>query len=127
VRCLIVAEQVTLRRLIARGLRGLGGSLSLIEGDDPATALAAVDALPELAVVEWTLTSPAAIEFVRSLRSTSPATRIVIITSRRREQDVLEALSAGADDYLVKPVAPEDLGRRVAALLASGEPESRAA
>ena len=62
-------------------------------------------------------------EALRHLRA-SPDTLaipVIMLTARRGEQDVVQALSLGASDYLSKPFMPDELVLRVRRLLAQGK------
>lgn len=56
----------------------------------------------------------------RNLSATVP---VIFVTSRGYEQDIVEGLQAGADDYMVKPIRPFELKARVAALLRRAYPD----
>jgi len=57
------------------------------------------------------------IEACRRIRSASPKIGIVMITVRDAEEDIVEALEAGADDYVTKPFRARELLARVGALV----------
>ena len=74
---------------------------------------------PDLVVLDRLLPGMQGIEILQRLRQL-PATYftpILMLTGKRGEASIDEALAAGADDYLVKPLEPKDLVRRVAAAL----------
>lgn len=74
-----------------------------------AARAAMVQRLPDLVVTELDLPDGSGIDLLSSLR-TSPATRhvlLMVVTRRNLVGDKIVALQAGADDYLVKPVAPD--------------------
>ena len=74
---------------------------------------------PDLVILDRSLPGMPGMEILRRLRQT-PATYltpILMLTGKRGNGLVDEAVEAGADDYLVKPFQPDDLVRRVAAAL----------
>ena len=71
----------------------------------------------DVAIVDLGLPGVPGIEIIRRLRSAGKAYPILILTARERWQDKVEGLSAGADDYLVKPFEMEELLARLNALL----------
>ena len=74
---------------------------------------------PDLVILDRLLPGMQGVEILQRLRQL-PATYltpILMLTGKRGEASIDEALAAGADDYLVKPFEPEDLVRRVAAAL----------
>ncbi len=71
---------------------------------------------PDLVVLDWLLPKLNGIEVARLLRSTSD-TAILMLTARDAVEHRVEGLDSGADDYLVKPFAPDELLARIRALL----------
>jgi two-component system response regulator MtrA len=86
---------------------------------EQALALARAEA-PDLCVLDVMMPKLTGLEVMRALRQ-DPATartRILLLTARAGEQDVDAGFSGGADDYVIKPFSPQELGSRVRALLA---------
>jgi two-component system response regulator PhoP len=71
----------------------------------------------DLAIVDLGLPKMPGLEVIKKLRAESKAYPILILTARDRWQDKVEALQAGADDYVVKPFHFEELLARAQALL----------
>ncbi|WP_366925172.1 response regulator transcription factor [Halomonas sp.] len=68
-------------------------------------------------VVDWRLPEVSGLSFVQQLRrQLGWGVPILMITASRSEQDVIEALASGADDFLAKPLRPDELQARVQAL-----------
>lgn len=94
-------------------------SHDLIEAENVAQAKElALAEEPELAVVDWMLPDTSGIEFIRWVRrqdvlQTMP---VLMLTAKDQESDTVKALDAGADDYMTKPVAIQELIARVRAL-----------
>ena len=81
----------------------------------------------DLLVVDWLMPDVSGIEVLRQVRSHNGLTPpVLFITSRDSERDVIEALEAGADDYMVKPVRSGELIARVKALLCRALPQPEA-
>jgi two-component system, OmpR family, response regulator PhoP len=70
-----------------------------------------------VAIVDLGLPKITGMELIRRLRAAGKSFPILILTARDRWQDKVEALSTGADDYVVKPFQMEEVRARVAALL----------
>ena len=72
---------------------------------------------PRLAILDWQMPEMDGIEVCRRLKrcQTLPFTYVVMLTSRDAEEDIVEGLDAGADEYLTKPVEPKVLRSRLAA------------
>ncbi|MRR52103.1 MAG: response regulator transcription factor [Rhodocyclaceae bacterium] len=82
----------------------------------------------DLLILDWMLPDGSGLDAIEQLRPKLPDIPIIIVTSRDAEEDLIEALSRGADDYLVKPPRPGELLARVGALLrrAAGRSENAA-
>ena len=71
----------------------------------------------DLFVVDWRLPEISGLSFVQQLRrQLGWEVPILMITATRSEKDVIEALQSGADDFLAKPLRPDELQARVQAL-----------
>lgn len=72
----------------------------------------------DLMLIDWELPDTAGIDVLRTLRGRSQAQwPVIFVTHRDEERDVVQALLAGADDYVVKPVRSAELKARMLALL----------
>src|SRR5437016_9543526 len=88
---------------------------------DGGAALAAVElAVPDLVVLDVAMPGLDGFAVCRRLRGKGLALPILLLTARDAVPDRVAGLDAGADDYLVKPFASEELVARVRALLRRG-------
>lgn len=67
-------------------------------------------------LVDWQLPDGSGMGWIRARRAGGDHTPVLMITARDLLQDRVEGLDSGADDYLVKPVAPEELAARLRAV-----------
>jgi two-component system response regulator MprA len=120
---LVVDDDVPIRRMLARTLSAEGYAVEAAA--DGGAALAAVEtSMPDLLVVDVTMPGLDGLALCRRLRAKGLAVPILLLTARDAVADRVAGLDAGADDYLVKPFATEELLARVRALLRRGrEPE----
>jgi signal transduction histidine kinase len=81
----------------------------------------ALGQLPQLLVLDWHMPDMSGVEVCRFVRETLDAGRlpILILTGATSEESLLEALSAGANDFVRKPFLTSELNARVAALMRS--------
>ena len=71
---------------------------------------------PDLVVLDWLLPGLDGLEFISQLRQ-EQRTPIIMLTSKRQEEDRVLGLDSGADDYLAKPFSPRELVSRIHAVL----------
>src|SRR5918998_3914915 len=88
---------------------------------DGGAALASVErSTPDAIVLDVAMPGMDGLAVARRLRDKGLATPILFLTARDGVADRVAGLDAGADDYLVKPFAPEELAARLRALLRRG-------
>ncbi len=91
--------------------------------DGPAALVAVERAAPDLIVLDVMLPGMDGLAVARRLRARGLTLPILLLTARDAVAERVAGLDAGADDYLVKPFAAEELMARVRALLRRGEVE----
>ena len=80
----------------------------------------------DLFVLDWRVPKMSGIEVLKHIREVKGMKEpVLFLTSRSDEQDITEALNAGADDYCTKPVRPSEFTARVKALLRRTYPDSQ--
>jgi two-component system response regulator MprA len=116
---LVVDYDRPIRRMLERTLSAEGYSVR--SAADGGAALAAVErAVPDVLVLDVGMPGIDGLAVCRRLRGKGLAVPILLLTARDAVTDRVTGLDAGADDYLVKPFAPEELSARVRALLRRG-------
>jgi two-component system chemotaxis response regulator CheY len=120
-KCLVVDPSPTMTRIIQNILRAAGGE-DMLSARDTAGALELFDggkgASLDLIVTERDLPGGSGLDLVSALRAveglaTTPA---IMVSSRNSRQDVLDAIQAGIDAYVLKPLNQEALLQRATAL-----------
>ncbi|MEV6605563.1 response regulator transcription factor [Kutzneria sp. NPDC051319] len=115
-RVLVVDDEPAVRESISRSLRFEGYEVELAADGD--SALKSQAARPADAVVlDVMMPVIDGLETCRRLRATGDRVPVLMLTARRAIGDRVTGLDAGADDYLVKPFALEELLARLRALL----------
>jgi two-component system response regulator MprA len=121
VRVLVVDDEPALRSSLERALRQAGYDVGLAA--DGREALRAVAAEPPDAVVlDVVMPGIDGIEATRRLRADGNRTPVLLLTARQEVADRVSGLDAGADDYLTKPFALDELLARLRALLRRSAP-----
>jgi two-component system KDP operon response regulator KdpE len=114
-RILIVDDEQAIRRFLQAALAS--SEFTLHEADNGHAALAAAVALrPDLILLDLGLPDIDGVEVISRLREWS-AVPIIVLSVRDREKDKVEALNAGADDYLTKPFGVAELSARMRVVL----------
>ncbi|HEX6061194.1 MAG TPA: response regulator transcription factor [Candidatus Limnocylindria bacterium] len=117
---LVVDDDARLGASLRRALAYEGYSVE-VAADGPGALVAARDRVPDLVVLDVMLPGLDGVEVCRRLRAGSDVA-ILMLTARDAISDRVAGLDAGADDYLVKPFAYDELLARVRALLRRREP-----
>jgi DNA-binding response OmpR family regulator len=115
-RILLVEDEEKVARFVARSLRAEGHSLETVGHAEDARLLLATAAF-DLILLDLMLPGADGLTFCRELRARGDATPILMLTARDAVKDRVQGLDSGADDYLTKPFALEELLARVRALL----------
>ena len=119
-RILLVEDDAKAARLLARGLEEEGFAVDLADSAEQGDAL--VTGTPyDLIVLDWLLPGQDGLSLCRELRHRGVSTPILMLTARDALGDRVAGLNTGADDYLTKPFAFEELLARSRALLRRAE------
>jgi two-component system, OmpR family, response regulator MprA len=120
---LVIEDDARIADFIRRGLIYEGYQVEVARDGESGLA-AARDHPPDLVILDWMLPGLDGLEVLRRLRAASDLP-VLMLTAKDAVSDRVAGLEAGADDYLVKPFAFEELLARVRALLRrrASEPE----
>ena len=117
---LVVDDEPQIRRVMLTTLASQG--YSVIEARSGEEALEKIRGeRPDLILLDVNLPGISGLETCREIRSSSDAP-IIMLTVRNSERDKVQALDAGADDYVVKPFGVEELMARIRAALRRAAP-----
>ena len=115
-RLLVIEDDVTLRETLTQELTELGFAVE--QAADGTEGLYFAQEYPiDLAIVDLGLPGMSGLDIIRQVRADGKTYPILILTARDRWEDKVDGLSAGADDYVVKPFHFEEISARVNALL----------
>jgi two-component system response regulator MprA len=123
---LVVDDDPELRAALTRALRLDGYDVTAVSN-----GLKALEAIPELkpdvVVLDLMMPFVGGLEVCRRLRAKGDRTPILVLTARDEVGDRVAGLDAGADDYLAKPFALDELRARLRALLRRSRPPAESA
>lgn len=115
---LIVDDEAPIREMIAVALEMAG--YECLEADNTQDAHSImIDKKPDLILLDWMLPGTSGIELARRLRRDEITANIPIImlTAKGEEDNKIQGLEVGADDYITKPFSPRELVARLKAVL----------
>ena len=121
---LIVDDEAPIREMIAVALEM--ADYRVLEADNAQAAHAmVVDDQPDLLLLDWMMPGTSGIELARRLkRDTATAELpIILLTAKSEEDNKIQGLEAGADDYITKPFSPRELVARLKAVLRRTTPK----
>jgi len=121
---LIVEDEAPVREMLRFLL--LQGGMEVREAQDAVVARQRLsEERPDLLILDWMLPGQSGVALARDLRR-HPDTReipIIMLTARAGENDKVQGLESGADDYVTKPFSPREFLARVKALLRRVSPQ----
>src|SRR5450631_3280035 len=118
---LVVEDSAVYRKLIGDHLRAWGFGVTLATTGSAAWEILQKTGSPKLVLLDWVLPDLDGIELCKRIReagssggeSTAPYVYVILLTSNEGRQNMLDAMQAGADDYLVKPFDELELKARL--------------
>ena len=121
---LIVDDESSIREMIAVALEM--ADYRVLEADNAQDAHAiVVDEKPDLLLLDWMMPGTSGLELARRLKrdETTSELPIILLTAKGEEDNKIQGLEAGADDYITKPFSPRELVARLKAVLRRTTPK----
>lgn len=115
---LVVEDEPSIQELVAVNLKHAGFLVVKANSAEEAETMIRA-ALPDLVILDWMLPGQSGVALAKKLRQ-QERTRdlpIIMLTARVHEEDRVQGLETGADDYVTKPFSPKELVARVRAVL----------
>lgn len=117
---LAVDDSPTMRRIIINTLKRAGFN-DVVEANDGKDALAKMKVeTVNFVITDWNMPEMDGLTFVTTLRSMDEykSLPILMVTTRSVKDDILEAMKAGVNNYIVKPFTPDTLKEKIESILA---------
>lgn len=121
---LIVDDEAPIREMIAVALEMADYTCLEAENAQQAHALV-IDKRPDLILLDWMMPGTSGVELARRLKRDplTAETPVIMLTAKGEEDNKVQGLEAGADDYITKPFSPRELVARLKAVLRRTTPK----
>jgi two-component system chemotaxis response regulator CheY len=108
-----------MRRIVVNSLQRVGFT-DVVEAADGAEAMEKLDTV-DLLITDWNMPKVSGAELTRAIRSREDTRTlpVIMVTARSVRDDILTAMEAGVDSYVVKPFTPQVLREKIDAVLAA--------
>jgi two-component system chemotaxis response regulator CheY len=114
---LVVDDSSTMRRIIINTLSRIGYT-NVVEADHGKSGLEKLaQGGVEMIITDWNMPEMDGLEFVGVVRSSDGNIPILMVTTNAAKEDIVSALQAGVNNYVVKPFTPETLKEKIESLL----------
>ncbi|MFV1983285.1 MAG: phosphate regulon transcriptional regulator PhoB [Thiohalomonadales bacterium] len=122
---LLVEDEAAIREMLQFSLERAGFEL-MVASEVTSAKQHIQKQLPDIILLDWMLPGVSGIDFAKHLRKDENTTRIPIImlTARTEEDDMIQGLEVGADDYITKPFSTKELVARIKAILRRTKPDN---
>ncbi len=115
---LLVDDELSIREMLRLALE-IAGFDCLEAGDIHEAHKLVTDHAPDIILLDWMLPGGSGIDLLRRLKEVDSTKNIpvIMLTAKSHEDNVIQGLDVGADDYITKPFAPKELIARMRAIL----------
>ncbi|RRC99019.1 phosphate regulon transcriptional regulator PhoB [Amphritea balenae] len=123
-RVLIVDDEAPIREMIAVALEMAGYECQEADSAQAAHPMI-IDNQPDMILLDWMMPGTSGIEFARRLRKdeTTADIPIIMLTAKADEDNKIQGLETGIDDYITKPFSPRELVARLKTVLRRATPK----
>lgn len=120
---LVVDDEPAIRDMISTALDVAGFNCIQAENAQQAHAMI-IDEQPDLVLLDWMMPGTSGVELIRRLQrdELTKNVPVIMLTAKASEDNVVQGLEIGADDYIIKPFSPRALVARINAVLRRAEP-----
>jgi len=119
---LVVDDSVTMRRIVLNSLRNLGYN-EFVEANDGREAIEKLsgDSQINFIITDWNMPVVSGLELVKAIRGSEKLSKlpILMVTTRGIKEDIMEALQAKVNNYIIKPFTPAVLKEKIEQILAT--------
>lgn len=111
---LVVDDSATMRRILVNSLHRIGYS-ECVEASDGREAVERLDASVQFIITDWNMPNMSGLELTRALRAHPEwkSIPILMVSTRSVKEDIMTAIQAGVNNYIVKPFTPQVLKEKI--------------
>ena len=119
---LVVDDSITMRRIITNALQRIGYT-DVVEATNGTEALERLDQSIGCIITDWNMPNMSGVEFARAVRGTLVGASIpmLMVTTRAAREDIVAAIDAGVNNYILKPFTPSVLKEKIERLLTAAQ------
>jgi len=119
---LVVDDSITMRRIIINALQRIGYT-DVVEATDGREALERLDQSIGFIITDWNMPNMSGVEFARAVRGTlvGASLPMLMVTTRAAREDIVAAIDAGVNNYILKPFTPSVLKEKIERLLSAAQ------
>jgi two-component system chemotaxis response regulator CheY len=117
---LVVDDSVTMRRIIINALHRIGYT-DVVEASNGTEALERLDQTVGFIITDWNMPNMSGVEFAQAVRATLVGASIpmLMVTTRGAREDIMAAIDAGVNNYILKPFTPSVLKEKIERLMST--------
>lgn len=116
-RVLVVDDSGVMRRIVINALATAGITDVVQAGDGHEAVAAAIGSTFDAILMDWNMPNLSGIDALRQIRATGITTPVLMVTTEAEKARVVDALRAGANNYLIKPFEPAALVAKLQSIL----------
>ncbi len=115
---LVVDDSATMRRILVNSLQRIGYS-ECVEASDGREAVDKFDSSIQFVITDWNMPNMSGLDLAKALRAHADgkSVPILMVTTRSVKEDIIAAIQAGVNNYIVKPFTPQVLKEKIDAVL----------
>jgi len=119
---LVVDDSITMRRIIINALQRIGYT-DVVEATNGTEALERLDQSIGCIITDWNMPNMSGVEFARAVRGTLVGASIpmLMVTTRAAREDIIAAIDAGVNNYILKPFTPSVLKEKLERLMSAAQ------
>ncbi len=120
---LVVDDSLTMRRIVINALKTFGID-DIVEAEDGQDALSKLQTHKiDFVITDWNMPNMSGLDLTKTIRASDQWKNlpILMVTTRGLKEDIIQALQAKVNNYIVKPFTPQVLKEKIVAILKATE------